>query len=215
VSELALQARDLTGGATGRSVPPPVLGVPIADDLGRFYLAVGTLAVVVVVVILVLRSRLGRRWVATRDAPTAAMANGVAVRRARVYGFIFSSMIAGVAGAVFSYVVTHVGPTEYGLFFSIFLLLAVALGGAGSLFGALLGAAFISLLPVALNRSSGMTDAVVGIALILVLVFMPGGIGGLVERARTRRARSSSSRPPRGSDKGEELMAPRAGRGEQ
>ncbi len=213
VSELALQARDLTGGATGRSVPPPVLGVPIATDLGRFYLAIGTLAVVVVIVILVLRSRLGQRWVATRDAPIAAMANGVAVRRARVYGFIFSSMIAGLAGAVFSYVVTHVGPTEYGLFFSIFLLLAVALGGAGSLLGALLGAAFISLLPVALNRSSGLTDAIVGITLILVLVFMPGGIGGLIERVRARRARPGSGTPPRPPVREEQqLMTPSAGR---
>jgi len=196
VAEVALQAREFTGGATGLTVPPPVLGVPIAGDLGRYYVAVGTLAVVIAVIQLVLRSRMGQRWVAARDAPVAAMANGVAVRRERVNAFIFSSMIAGVAGAVFSFVVTHVGPTQYGLFFSIFLLLAVALGGAGSIFGAFLGAAFISLLPVALNRSAGMTDGIMGLTLIVVIAFLPGGISGLVERLRARAAARRNAEPP-------------------
>ncbi|HWM33860.1 MAG TPA: ABC transporter permease, partial [Pseudolysinimonas sp.] len=112
VVEVALQARQFTGGATGLTVAAPNLGVPITGDVGRFYVAVGTLAVVIAIVLLVLRSRMGQRWVAARDAPIAAMANGVAVRRERVNAFIFSSMIAGVAGAVFSFVVTHVGPTQ-------------------------------------------------------------------------------------------------------
>lgn len=186
VAEVALQARDLTGGATGLTVAAPILGIPISADLGRYYVAVATLAVMIAVVLLVLHSPIGQRWVAVRDAPIAAMANGLAVRRVRVNGFIFSSMIAGVAGAVFSFVVTHVGPTQYGLFFSIFLLLAVALGGAGSILGAFLGAAFISILPVMLNRSSGMTDGIMGLTLILVIAFLPGGISGLVERIRVR-----------------------------
>lgn len=186
VLEVVLQARDLTGGATGLYVPSPVLGVKVTGDVGKYYVAVGTLVAVIIIVQLVLRSRIGQRWVAVRDAPIAAMANGVAVRRARVSGFIFSSLIAGVAGAVFSFIVSHVGPTQYGLFFSIFLLLAVALGGAGSILGAFLGAAFISLLPVALNRTSGMTDGIMGLTLILVIAFLPGGVAGLVERIRTR-----------------------------
>lgn|GEM_PF-39104 len=196
VAEVALQARDITGGATGLNVPAPILGVPITNDFGRYYVALGTLAVVVAVVLIVLRSPIGQRWVAVRDAPMAAMANGLAVRRVRVNGFIFSSMIAGVAGAVFSFVVTHVGPTQYGLFFSIFLLLAVALGGAGSILGAFLGAAFISLLPVMLNRSSGMTDGIMGLTLILVIAFLPGGIAGLVERLRVRATRRRAVKPP-------------------
>ncbi|MBX3094932.1 MAG: ABC transporter permease [Cryobacterium sp.] len=196
VIEVVLQGRELTGGATGLNVPAPILGLPIASDVGRYYLAVGTLAVMIAVVLLVLRSPMGQRWVAVRDAPIAAMANGVAVRRARVNGFIFSSMIAGVAGAVFSFVVTHVGPTQYGLFFSIFLLLAVALGGAGSIFGAFLGAAFISILPVMLNRSSGMTDGIMGLTLILVIAFLPGGVAGLISRLRVRKLLNSRAGPP-------------------
>lgn len=195
VAEVALQAREYTGGATGLTVAAPNLGIPIVGDLGRYYVALGTLALVIVVVFLVLRSRIGQRWVAARDAPVAAMANGVAVRRERVNAFIFSSMIAGVAGAVFSFVVTHVGPTQYGLFFSIFLLLAVALGGAGSILGAFLGAAFISLMPVALNRSAGMTDGIMGLTLILVIAFLPGGISGLVERLRARAAARRKTDP--------------------
>lgn len=196
VAEVALQAREFTGGATGINVPAPILGIPISGDLGRYYVALGTLAVVIAIVLLVLRSPIGQRWVAVRDAPMAAMANGLAVRKVRVNGFIFSSMIAGVAGAVFSFVVTHVGPSQYGLFFSIFLLLAVALGGAGSILGAFLGAAFISLLPVMLNRSSGMTDGIMGLTLILVITFLPGGISGLVERLRVRATRHRKVAPP-------------------
>jgi branched-subunit amino acid ABC-type transport system permease component len=206
VAEVALQARDITGGATGLNVPAPILGVPISGDFGRYYVALGTLAVTVAVVLIVLRSPIGQRWVAVRDAPMAAMANGLAVRRVRVNGFIFSSMIAGVAGAVFSFVVTHVGPSQYGLFFSIFLLLAVALGGAGSILGAFLGAAFISILPVMLNRSSGMTDGVMGLTLILVIAFLPGGITGLVERLRVRAARRRRVEPPGPDEAGLELV---------
>jgi branched-chain amino acid transport system permease protein len=129
--------------------------------------------------------------VAIRDAPTAAAAMGVAVSRHKVVAFAVSSAIAGFGGALLGTVVTHVGPFDFGLQWSITLILAVIVGGSGSIAGALFGAAFVVLVPAALSRTAGLSDLVFGISLVAVFVFVPGGLQAVVSNAavwlRTRR----------------------------
>lgn len=195
VGEIALQFRDLTGGAGGLGVPSANLfGTSLTSELQIYYLTAAVLAVVVIGVAGLIRSPIGQRWVAVRDAPVAAAASGVAIRRYKVAAFALSSMVAGVAGSLLAVVVSFVAPFDYGLFFSIFVILAVILGGAGSLTGSILGAAFITLMPVALSRTSGLTDAVFGATLLILLVVVPGGFRQLTSRFTGR----SDDRPASG-----------------
>lgn len=189
VGEMALQFRDVTGGAGGLGVPSPtVFGTSLSSEVQIYYLTAAVLAMVVIGVAALIRSPVGQRWVAVRDAPVAAGASGVAVKRYKVAAFALSSMVAGLAGSLLAVVVSFVAPFDYGLFFSIFVILAVILGGAGSLAGSILGAAFITLMPVALSRTSGLTDAVFGATLLILLIVLPGGFRQLASRFTTRRA---------------------------
>lgn len=184
VTEVALQVRDLTGGAIGTPVPPPVLfGVPLTSDLQVYYLVAGAFIILALGASALLRSRLGRYWVAIRDAPVAAAAMGVAVSRQKVVAFAVSSGIAGFGGALLGTVVTHVGPFDFGLLWSITLILAVIVGGSGSIPGAVFGAAFVVLVPVALSRTAGLADAIFGISLVIVFIIAPGGLPAIASRA--------------------------------
>lgn len=184
VIEVALQLRDTTGGAAGLAVPPPVLfGLELGSDQSIYYLTAIVLGLIVVGVAALIRSPIGQRWVAVRDSSIAAEANGVPVKTYKVAAFAVSSAIAGVAGSLLAVTVSFVAPFDYGLFFSIYVIVAVILGGSGSLAGALIGASFITLMPVALSRTSGLTDAIYGVALLLFLIILPGGVGHLIRRA--------------------------------
>jgi branched-chain amino acid transport system permease protein len=190
VSEVALQLRDITGGAGGLGVPAPtVFGLEVTGERPVYYMTAAVLALVMVVVSVLIRSPVGQRWVAVRDSPLAAETNGVAVKSYKILSFAISSAVAGIAGSLLAVVVSFVAPFDYGLFFSVYVILAVILGGAGSLVGAVLGAAFISLMPVALSRTSGLTDAIFGLTLLLLLILLPGGFRQLADPDRRRRAR--------------------------
>ncbi len=188
VQEVALQFREFTGGAAGINIGSPVLfgDIVLTGDRSIYYMTAVILALVLAAVVVLTRSPIGQRWTAVRDAPIAAESSGVSVKSNKVSAFVVSSAIAGLGGSLLTYIVTFVSPFDYDLFYSIFVILAVILGGSGSWAGAILGAAFISLVPVALSRSSGLTDALFGIALVLLLVVAPSGLRGFVEHRRKR-----------------------------
>jgi len=186
VTEVVLQLRTVTGGAVGTPIAAPVLIVdPITTDLGIYLLVVGSFVLVALVAAALLRSSFGRYWVAIRDGPVAAAAMGVAVRRHKVTAFAVSSAIAGLGGALLGTVITHVGPFDFGLQWSITLILAVIVGGSGSIAGAVFGAAFAVLVPAALSRTAGLSDLVFGIALIAVFVVAPGGLQAVASNVNT------------------------------
>jgi len=191
VTEVALQLRTITGGAVGSPISAPVLPTgPITGDRGMYLLVAMAFCSIALLASALLRSRYGRYWVAIRDAPIAASAMGVAVRRHKVAAFAISSAVAGFGGAVLGAVVTHVGPFDFGLQWSITLILAVIVGGSGSILGAVLGAAFVVLIPAALSRTAGLSDLVFGVALIGVFIVAPGGIQAIASNLSAwRRAR--------------------------
>lgn len=156
--------------------------MPLASDLQVYYLVAGAFIILALGASALLRSRLGRYWVAIRDAPVAAAAMGVAVSRQKVVAFAVSSGIAGFGGALLGTVVTHVGPFDFGLLWSITLILAVIVGGSGSIPGTVFGAAFVVLVPVALSRTAGLADAIFGISLVIVFIIAPGGLPAITSR---------------------------------
>lgn len=188
VIEIAQRWRPVTGGALGMSVDVR-FGDAATTQLAIYALSVVAFLIAAVVFETLMRSRLAVYWVAIRDVPTAAVVNGVQVRRQKVLGFAISSAIAGLGGGVLAIAVSYIGPADYGLNWSFVAILAVILGGVGSTLGALGGSAFVVLLPVAMNKTA-VTELIFGLAIMLLMSIAPQGVPGMIAwgRGRLRRA---------------------------
>jgi branched-chain amino acid transport system permease protein len=154
----------------------------------------------------VMRTRAGRAFQAVRDNEIGATIMGVNLFEAKMGAFILSSFLAGIAGALFASYSGYIIPDYWSLTLSIQFIAAIIIGGIASVWGSILGAAFVfglpliidhfSLLPVAGGTgiiSSGDLNALLyGLLIVVFLLFEPGGVIGLVRRgqALTRRFNS-------------------------
>ena len=168
---------------TGRVEPGPILGVWHADDpTDGYWLALGTFAVVVVGVMGIRHSRTGRVLVALRENERGAAAFGVSVVRAKLTAFALSGFIAAVAGVL---LVSQQGRFTLGLFpeqDNLVVFTAAVVGGLGSIAGSAIGALFLMGGDWFLQDAWRLFASSVGVLLVLLLV--PGGLGGALFRAR-------------------------------
>ena len=154
-----------------------------------------------------LNTREGRAMQAMRDHELAATANGIDVRLLRLKAFSLSSAIAAVGGALYAYYLTNVTSEFFGIQFAIQFIAMIIIGGMGSLPGAVIGAAIWLLLPsiiTGLTAQAGDTtgllrsilvdhkpqrvQAIFGCIVIVLLIFAPWGIAGMIERLKARLA---------------------------
>jgi ABC-type branched-subunit amino acid transport system ATPase component/ABC-type branched-subunit amino acid transport system permease subunit len=172
----------LTNGAQGLSLSrPPLLGHPLPAR-AFFWLCLVLLAVVWVAMRNLLSSQWGRAFEALRDSPIATDAIGVGVYRHKVAAFAFGSGLGGLAGALYAFNFEYLQPHSFVYELTVTLLLGVVLGGRKSLWGAVVGAAIIALLPNLLsNPALFRAFSLVGFALALA-----AAARGLVRRTRRK-----------------------------
>jgi branched-chain amino acid transport system permease protein len=209
---IAVYLEDELGGEQGKRVNPPdapgwvedVFFFITGNDLSASkYLAYLGWAVALVVLVLLsnlLKSRTGRMWRAVRDDEVAAQLAGINLGRARVLAFVVSAVCAGVGGSLLAIVARLVAPTSFTVTLSIYLLVAIVVGGLGSLLGAVIGSALlVFLIPFVTDQglSAGLSSAqaanaaplVFGIFLVIVMLLAPQGLVGTVRlRYLTRKA---------------------------
>jgi branched-chain amino acid transport system permease protein len=185
----------VTGGHAGRAdLPSPAL--PGTHDQGWFWLVWALVALVVLLVANVIRSRTGRAMVAVRAGEAAAATMGVDVARTKVVAFMASGALAAMAGALYGSYKQFVSPEDFGLLLSIQLLAMVLVGGAGTLGGPVLGAVFLTGLPYVIDRlvpsgaGSHITAAQVnqllfGALIVLFVLLEPKGLDALLRRPVT------------------------------
>ena len=144
---------------------------------------------------LLLRGRIGRAFRAVRDSEVAAASSGVALPIYKTLAFGVSAAYAGVAGSLLVLVTNgYVQPGLFGILLSLQILIGAAVAGLGSLYGVLVGAVFIALLPtvahdVPVIGSSHGQDVVFGLIVILVMILLPNGFVGILARiGRLRRS---------------------------
>lgn len=169
VPELIQAFSDVTGGPLGINVPQAAFPAWIDSRVGQYYLVLGSVVMVGIGFHGLLRSRFGRRLVAVRDAPSAAAANGVRTRLVRIIAFGIASAVTGLGGALLASTVTYVSPFDYGIWWSILLILAVVIAGQGAILRSLVGSFVIVLVPVMFSRTPGLSEALLGAILILLL----------------------------------------------
>ena len=125
------------------------------------------------------KNRVGRSWRAVRDSEAASISLGLNPARVKLGAFALGSALAALSGALTGLLIGYVGQESYGVFVSIYALLAVVLGGSGSVVGSLLGALFITAVPDLAGGSGIPQDLLFGLALLLVLFVAPRGLVGL------------------------------------
>lgn len=189
------------GFSTGILIEPPsVFGYRLTDGRGWYVVLLVAVALVFWLVRNVLRGRTGRAWGAMHVNEAVAAALGVNVPRAKLMAFVISSAITAVGGALFASYRGFVSVDAFPLMLSVQYVAMIIVGGMGSLAGAILGAAFLTVLPYAIEAlvmllpgASGHANQVFaanytafGLVMIFFLVFEPGGLVAIWRRIRNR-----------------------------
>jgi branched-chain amino acid transport system permease protein len=167
-----------TGGVQGLVVTKPdaPFGLPMSQDMWLYYFTLVITIAIYVASVNLLRSRSGRAFMAIRDNEIAASAMGIDVALYKTLAFGVSAGITGVAGSLGAIVVQFVAPDSYTITLAIQLFLGMVVGGVGWLPGSIVGAAFIIFVPnMAESVSKGLSGAVFGVLLFLVIFAMPHG----------------------------------------
>jgi len=182
-----------TGGQDGLSLPAAarhfsLLGVDfsLANDMVRYNLAFGLLAVSLAISFLVLISRRGRIFTAIRENEGRTEMLGFNTFAAKLEAFLYSGGIAGAAGAAYGLLFGYMGSTFASIQYSIEVLLFTLLGGAGTLLGPLVGVALMTFLIDKLSEVTSAYLLVIGVVLIALVMWFPKGILGSIRERWVR-----------------------------
>jgi branched-chain amino acid transport system permease protein len=173
-----------TGGVQGlvTSKPDAPLGLPISPDTWLYYLTLAFGLAIYAAATNLLSSRTGRAMMAIRDNEIAASAMGIDIALYKTLAFGISAAITGIAGALGAIAVQFVAPDGYTFQLSIALFLGMVVGGVGWLPGSIAGSAFIVFVPnVAESISKGLSGAVFGVLIVLVIFVIPRGARQIAE----------------------------------
>jgi len=179
-----------TGGVQGLVVTKPdaPFGLPMSQDIWFYYFTLAISIGIYIASINLLRSRSGRAFMAIRDNEIAASAMGVDVALYKTLAFGVSAGITGVAGGLGAIAVQFVAPDGYTFTLAISLFLGMVVGGVGWLPGSIVGSAFIIFVPnIAESISKGLSGAVFGVLLFLVIFLVPHGARDVLKLVAWRR----------------------------
>ena len=198
-----LRLKWVTNDSTSGSVSVAglnVLGLPIESPQARYLFCLAIVVVFSVLAKNLVRGHIGREWMAIRDMDVAAAVIGIRPVYAKLSAFAVSSFIVGVAGALWGFV--HLGswePAAFNINRSFDLLFMVIIGGLGSVMGSFFGAAFIVVLPIALDNvprwfglsidtalAAHLTTMIFGALIVFFLIKEPHGIARLWSTAKEK-----------------------------
>jgi len=167
-------------GITGIPKPGGRDGLINFRDRENYYYFVLAIAVLMTALAaLIVRSRIGRTFLAIRQNEDLVGAIGIAAWKYKLFAFVTSGMYAGLAGAIYAHYQSFINPEIFGLAQSLDAILAVIVGGSGTIFGPVIGAFFVIFLPEYLRFADSFRLILYGLILVLATIFMPRGIVGV------------------------------------
>ena len=189
VAQYIVQSMEITGSFQGlMGIPQPSIGgLKINSDTEWYYLLLIITAVGVIASANLLRSRLGRAFLAIRDNDITAASLGISVPATKLRAFFLGSLFAGVAGSLWTGYVTAIRLDQFTIWDSIWYVGMIIIGGAGSTAGTVMGVTFLGLIRQILHVISmgpylsssisvALTHAVFGLVIILFISFQPHGL---------------------------------------
>jgi branched-chain amino acid transport system permease protein len=188
----------LTGGNSGLSSIPALSIAGIALDTDRRFFCLASLAVAGTLLFSanIADSRAGRALRAVHGSEVAAATSGVDIAGYKLKVFVLSAGFAAAAGFLYSHYVKFISPQPFDFKFSIELVVMVVLGGAGSVWGGLIGAGLVTVLGEALRNFGNYDIIAFGAILMLVIIFLPNGLTGWMQHFQyLRRSRRLAVTP--------------------
>ncbi|MFH0787051.1 MAG: branched-chain amino acid ABC transporter permease [Pseudomonadota bacterium] len=201
---------DVFGGRMGIQTPPLDLGVPqlglswiVTSDKGKYFVILLVTIISVIAARNIMKTRVGRSFVAIRDSDIAAEVIGINITRYKTLAFMISAFYAGIAGGLFGLVLGFFDPFTFTLILSIIFLIMVVVGGLGSIFGSIIGAALITYLQYSFLKNvaekpvlgdflvsiskrwftvvglENFNSIILGLIMISIILFEPLGIFGI------------------------------------
>lgn len=192
----------MTMGVRGISMPKAsLLGMPLGDDARFFYVIFAFVLLLTLAAKNLVRTRVGRAFVAIRDRDVAAEVIGVNLTQYKVISFAISSFYGGVAGGLYSYYMGYLHPENFTILLSIEYIAMIIIGGMGSILGAIFGGIFLTVVPDVIKAFAeflgqhlpflqGRYDeewniATFGVLIMVFLIVEPTGLNGIWGRIKT------------------------------
>ena len=187
---------DLTQGEAGiTGIPKP--GSPegwlnFADRQTYYYFVLVIACLMTGLAALIVRSRIGQTLMAIRQNEDLVGSIGIAAWKYKLFAFVVSAMFAGLAGAIYAHYQSFINPEIFGVAQSLDAILAVIIGGSGTIAGPVIGAFFVVFLPEYLRFADSFRLILYGLVLVLATIFMPRGIVGIAGDLLARLKRRGS-----------------------
>ena len=168
----------LSGGRMGLTVPrlTPFFGLSRVN--ASYYVNLFLATLFTLASYNLVSSYIGRAFIAIRDNDIAAEVMGVSLTHYKLLSFAISSFYTGVQGGLYALLIGYLEPNMFNFMEAITLLVAVIIGGLGSVEGSILGAAFVILIPQTFSGYKGLVPVLFGTAIVIVLIFEPLGLSG-------------------------------------
>lgn len=182
--QILLKWDEVTNGYNGLKPAKPAFGPWVLDSEFKIYFLV--LAIVILAMAVtnnILRSKIGRAFIASRDSEAGAEAMGIPLAKYRILAFVLSAVYAGIAGSLYAHVVGFISPSDFNSWVSLVFLCMVFVGGVGSITGAMLGAAFMTAVPQVFAGSKSLSGIFFGGTLLVIILFFPKGLAGIYQAA--------------------------------
>ena len=178
-----VNAKVITFGPSGFNIPfPKLFGLGFNTDRRVYYVV---LIIVLILAILsrnILRSKVGRAFVAIRDNEDVAAAGSISVRRYKMLALAMGGILGGAAGGLYCVVLGRITPDEFGMGAMLQHFLIVVIGGLGTFLGLIISSILITILPEVLMAFAEFQEILYGGIIILIILFGPEGIYGLIQK---------------------------------
>jgi len=193
---------ELTGGPDGLvNIPSPEpvslqnLTIDFTSKVAYYYLTLATVSLILFVIYMMIRSRIGRILVSIREDERLAQCLGVDPMKYKIFAFTVSGIFAGIAGSLYAHYIRAISPDAFSFLTMMNILVMAVVGGLGTILGPIIGSIVMTIVSEYLRVFSELRWVVYGLALIMIVMVMPEGIVGRLRHLDMSRTRSRRRSP--------------------
>jgi len=177
ITRLVIMNLEITGGALGlKDIPEIGAWFSLTDPKSFYYLSIIILLLIYYLTLRVIKSKVGRTFIAIREDEIACMSLGINISRYKLAAFAMAAFYAGLAGSFYAHMEGYIHPDQFQFMDSVYILAMAVLGGLGSLKGSIIGAFIITFLKEILRDFQSWQMVIFGVVLIMIINFRPRGI---------------------------------------
>lgn len=188
--QIYIRVTNYLGASSGfGGIPAPQIAGFTFDTYERYYYIIMPIVLLAIYTsFAILKSGTGRAFMAVREDTVSAAAMGVNVKRYKLYAFVLSAIYAGMAGGLYSHMTPgYIHPNNFTIIEMVTLLLMIVLGGIGHIWGGIIGAVLVTIIADLTRELYFYQLLAFGTVIVLTVLFMPKGIGGIIDRYITTR----------------------------